>query len=149
MKPFDLKAALAGAKVVSRNGVKILRVVPIPEGKRYQVAAVSEFGQEAFYPASGRYYGGSIDSPYDLIMYEEPKPEPVKRELFINVWQNEVSGCQYANVHTTREAADAERTKSCSNQQKILLGTFPFNFDTPTKTEPKGFFVTPLGLGKF
>lgn len=96
MKPFDLEAAKAGAKIVTRNGkdVKFLLHLPDIEPDSRVVALVNNIVHT--YGENGKLYA---DSPYsselDLFLSEE------KKTIWINYY-----GPHSWSTHSTKELAD-------------------------------------------
>ena len=81
MKPFDLKRALAGDPVVTRDGRKIEFVAHDPKagaGFRILARREGESCASSFY-TDGKHTDG-IELPYDLFM------APTKREAWVNVY---------------------------------------------------------------
>jgi hypothetical protein len=99
MRPFDLKAALAGAPVVMRNGVKIewLAHDPKAPADRRIVARGKESSHHGTWYEDGSFVGGIAQSSSDLFM------ATTKREGWVNVYPG--GGTSW--IHPTKEMADA------------------------------------------
>lgn len=77
MKPFNLADALAGKPVMTRDGMKVIRLIELPEAKpKSRLVAVLEDGETATFNEGGRYYS-MRDSSLDLFM------APTKKEGYI------------------------------------------------------------------
>ena len=67
MKPFNLQAALNGAKVVTRDGKPVTELMKFTTPRPYNlVAAIGGFLFEL--TETGNLNDNKIDSPYDLFM---------------------------------------------------------------------------------
>lgn len=76
MYPFNLKAALAGAKVVTRNGEPVTQLHffdGLPAIKQTIAGVVDQ--ELVSWGADGRYQLGLYDSKFDLFMAEAPEQE--------------------------------------------------------------------------
>lgn len=107
MKPFNLEAAKNGAKVVTRDGIK-LRIICFDSkvnGCPLVVLISDNNGMEvvASYDNHGKFCHSHADTPSssDLFM------APVKKECWINFYG--VDECE-SNTYTTRESADSSAT---------------------------------------
>jgi hypothetical protein len=126
-KPFNLEEALAGKPVVTRGGYKVSQLTKFNGITKFSLVGVVEDGDHCgpihpqTWQPNGRfsYYG---ESGFDLFMeVEEEKQLP---SGYVNVWKNEDGySLPYATFHYTREAAQAERTTSCSGHKKRLVAT--------------------------
>ena len=105
MKPFDLKAALAGAPVVTRDGKAVKWIAHDPgaiESSRVIARIGNATGHEKFYE-SGQTWNWT-ETQSDLFM------APVKREGWVNIYKTP-SGVPYAkcgDIHATEDLAEAE-----------------------------------------
>jgi len=100
MKPFDLEAALAGAPVVTRDGIPVTDLHCFDGAdEAYKVCALVE-GRVVPVHADGRYLSCG-ESSFDLFM------APVKRGGWVNIYQ--WCGKPYCDfvVHATEEEARA------------------------------------------
>lgn len=83
MKPFNLKDALDGKPVVTRNGLKVIRIIHLPEAEEStQVLAVLEGGLTKLYYTSGAFFKSQIHN-LDLFMAE--------KIVWVNLYANRVS----------------------------------------------------------
>ncbi len=108
LKPFNLERALAGDPVVTRAGVKIIRIVHLPEiiDSELKVLTVWENGEQYFYQEDGIYNRHiGVEESYDLFMapfiktgYANIYPAGDKRFLaeIGPVWATE----ELANAHS-------------------------------------------------
>jgi len=127
MQPFNLQAALAGAPVVDGYGEKVTGIVQVPKGNPYQLVGVKDNGTIGTYTIEGVYNPGDPSSRANLFMATE------KRTGYVNIWKNnDIFGVVYANVHYSKEQADAERKTSCSGKGKTLLRQLPFEYEFST-----------------
>lgn len=107
MKPFDLEKAKAGAKVCTRNGLKVEILRFDVKNPNYQIAALitDENGVEYYqnYTKDGKYYGSKTEDHRDLIM------TPSKHKGWLNIYpsDNEFTiGYETGlNVFPTKETA--------------------------------------------
>jgi hypothetical protein len=99
MKPFDLKAALRGEKVVTRDGREVTTVLQ-PDGlaEPYSVAAVIN-GELYSYKADGSYGVNNVCTTHDLLMATKTVT------MFSNIYRDP-TGVFTGSLHET--AADAE-----------------------------------------
>ena len=100
-KPFDLEAAKAGAKVVTRCGSPVRIICFDAAGVEPIVGLVSElFGETPVsYMKNGSYSLVGKSSPLDLCM------APVKRTGWVNIYRNGGGVLTGETVHATREGA--------------------------------------------
>lgn len=132
-KPFNLEAALGGASVVNGHGDKVVQITHFPldpTEDRYCVFGLilHKDGSKDVetYTIDGVYSVSSSnpDSPANLKLVDDT---PEVKETYVNVWQNtDGFSAPYANVHPSKESADAERTVSCSKKPKTLLAQLKF-----------------------
>lgn len=96
LKPFNLEAALNGAKVVTRDGRTVSRVTYFPEikGTDYPVKAIVEDNLQGF-TVDGFYYTRNNESCIDLFL------APKLREGWINIYPH-----GNAVWYQTKEKAD-------------------------------------------
>ena len=71
MKPFDLKAALSGAPVVTRDGREVTQLVRFDGATTYSLAGLLD-GRIYTFTGVGKYSIGS-ENDQDLFMREEPE----------------------------------------------------------------------------
>lgn len=82
MKKFNLERALAGDKVVTRNGQKVNKIVNFDGiGKNKKSIAFVLNGNVFTCKKDGRFKIGNIDSGHDLFMAQ------VKRQGWINIFK--------------------------------------------------------------
>jgi hypothetical protein len=100
MRTFDLKAALRGEKVVTRDGREVTTVL-LPDGlaEPYTVAAVIN-GALYSYTESGVYEVGDRSRPHDLFMATKTVT------MFSNIYRYGTGEAYTGPLHET--AADAE-----------------------------------------
>ena len=97
LKPFDLEKALAGAKVVSRDGIEVTEIKLFESIKHdFKVVAISG-GDVATYTIDGVYSCTKGESKYDLFLAPELKTG------WVNIYPN---GESY--WHETKEGAERE-----------------------------------------
>lgn len=75
-KPFDLEAAKAGAKVVTRSGesVEIVEILSFDgRGSFPIIGYIQDREYPSYWTREGRFYS-SIESVHDLLIVEEEKP---------------------------------------------------------------------------
>ena len=118
MKPFDLEQAKAGAPVITRNGRKARIICFDVKNDTYPMLALVTNSSGVEFPKTytreGKYYAtvnaGAVDakSPYDLFM------GPVKREGWVNLYQNAIaqSGVAVYTVYLTEEQAKLNISKT-------------------------------------
>lgn len=90
LKPFDLRKALAGDPVVTRDGDPVTQLVQFYGmlSSQCRLRGVVKDSIQAF-DAEGRFSGLQHGSRYDLFM------APKKRTLYLNVWKR--SGSSYCS----------------------------------------------------
>lgn len=102
LKPFDLEAAKAGAKVVTREGgeARIICFDLVDENFPLAVAVMNGEGELLErYSINGKYHGDDFEDSEDLLM------APVKREAWVNVYSSAVDEVN-GTVHSSeRDAA--------------------------------------------
>jgi hypothetical protein len=122
-KPFNLEEALAGNPVVTRGGRRLQQLAKFDAATKFPLVGTVE-GEVDQCPQTWRLDGGfdNEESDFDLLMeVEEEKPHV---SGYVNVWKNEDGySVPYATFHYTLEAAQAERTVSCSGHKKRLVTT--------------------------
>lgn len=113
MKKFDLKAAKAGAKVVTRDGndVRIICFDRVCESG--EVVALITHPNESEYVYSYNCQGESHGSALELFM------APVKKEGWINIYRHYSDNKEYVYVHSTEQAALEGASQNCSATVKI------------------------------
>jgi hypothetical protein len=98
MKPFVLEEALAGAKVINGSQDPATDIAYFPsEGSTYKVGAVIN-GGVLFFTVTGNYRNGLRDPERDLFM------APVKKEGWINIYENEETGRTIWKTETAARA---------------------------------------------
>jgi hypothetical protein len=107
MKPFDLKAALRGEKVVTRDGREVTTVLQ-PDGlaEPYTVAAVLNgalysYTESGVYEVGDRYEIGDRFTQHDLFMAAKTVT------MFSNIYRDALGAAYTGALHAT--AADAEK----------------------------------------
>lgn len=113
MKPFDLRAALAGGKVVTRNGCDVLSVKCFPEvTDGFTVCASIRVWPDkiklAFFLPDGKFINDARQSGYDLFMKAE------ERKGWINIYPHrgsrpEVSAFIYDSESEANQFAAVDR----------------------------------------
>ena len=130
-KPFNLQAAVNGAKLVTRDGRPADMKVYVPETKEIVVLIGSDL---YIYNEDGTYFGSDYRIEYDLFLavptlsingYEYPEPERVAPKIgsrywfstlaqddtvHTSVWSDDIIDIRLLRrglVHLTREAAEA------------------------------------------
>lgn len=81
MKPFNLEAALKGAKVVTRSGLEVTQVVKFDVPLRMCVAGV--IGENVFWWTEKGTSSGGRFADLDLMMYEPKK----KKARIVIEWE--------------------------------------------------------------
>lgn len=124
-KPFNLEEALAGKPVVTRSGSRLQQLAKFDAATTFLLAGTveGEIDEEPLtWRLNGQFMHSDAESGLDLFMeVEEEKQLP---SGYVNVWKNEDGySLPYATFHYTREAAQAERTTSCSGHKKRLVAT--------------------------
>ena len=116
MKPFDLKAALRGEKVVTRDGREVTTVLQ-PDGlaEPYTVAAVIN-GELYSYKADGSYSPDDGSRPQDLFM----AAKTVTR--YSNVYLDATGEAYTGMLHKT--AADAKTHATCKAHIAVATVTW-------------------------
>ena len=94
LKPFDPVAAMAGAKVVTRDGQSV-RIICIDAGSRFPVVGLVG-GEPCLYGNSGNYYCDSDTAELDLFM------TPVMVTKWINIYHESTTGY----IYDSKEEAD-------------------------------------------
>lgn len=106
MKPFDIEAAKAGAKVITRDGRDIRIICFNMSGSAYPIVALvcNQDGDENLrtFRRDGVYYPGSVNNE-DLFM------APVKKEGWINLYKNTEVDRNFVAQTIYRTKEDAER----------------------------------------
>ncbi len=118
------------AWVVTRDGRKVVRLAHFPEATKYQVVEVLEHADDepSTLTAEGKFnaYACGVESDWDLFML------PQKRTVFLNVWLNEDHGLPFVQTgpeYYSKEAAQGERTTSCTGNKKKLLKTIEVEYE--------------------
>lgn len=126
-KPFNLQEALAGKPVLFKPysesfPLEKVQSITVLEAPMRKLAVVLTNGAAFFFSEKGNGLGEALFNK--LLMEVE------QRTGYVNVWKNEDGySLPYANVHYTKEAADAERTSSCSGKKKTLIEQLSFQYD--------------------
>ncbi len=100
LKPFNLEKALAGEKVVTRDGRNVVEIVKLnkTEVSRSVIAVIE--GQTWYaYTVDGR-YGTQQYSPFDLLMVS------TKKQGWINIYDNNPTETGRRIFSTKQEAED-------------------------------------------
>ena len=115
MKPFNLKEALEGKPVVTRDGTKITRVVHFPEAtaENLRLIAVKPDGKLYFLCDNGRYLH-KYETEDDLFM------APTKHEGWTNIYHNLSTGVYVSGnvVRPTKE--EAEKASFETSYSKLI-----------------------------
>ena len=107
MKPFDLTAAKAGKPLVTRDGRKARFVGNTGDGRRYSIAAAIDAEKDIeTYTASGRRFGDSEESNFDLFM------APERRTVYVNLYRTSLGGGRGHISRWFHSKEDAEREGS-------------------------------------
>jgi hypothetical protein len=80
MKPFDLEKALAGAKVVTRDGREVTQLTRFDVYGNYPLIGIINKQRESF-QLNGQ-FGDNKESNWDLFM------APEKKSIWINVYED-------------------------------------------------------------
>lgn len=107
MKPFDLQAALAGAPVVTKTGIKVLAIAHLPQAslsfmRVYAVLEGLHGNNVQSYDESGHVGSGH----FDLFM------APKRKTLYINIWKS--PSFHYSTYETLEAAKTAVSTRSAN-----------------------------------
>lgn len=95
--PFDLKAALEGAPVVTRSGRQVSKVFHAPELREpYELLSIIN-GRVGLHYADGSFYKRA-EPHYDLFM--APPPPPKTETRWLNLYTDN------RTVHTSKDKAD-------------------------------------------
>jgi hypothetical protein len=103
MKPFDLKAALRGEKVVTRDGREVSNVTHFPVADTESVIAVIE-GHIYTFTSAGLYYEEDDQSIHDLFMATKTVT------MFCNIYRDATFEAYTGALHETAEDAKAHVT---------------------------------------
>ena len=118
MKPFDLEAAKAGEKVVTRDGSLVRIVCFDVESSTHPILAlvkgscpseheiIIDFTERGTSRADG-------DSDWDLFM------APVKREGWINIYKHEGTYDCISRISETKDDAECSRGQDCVATVKV------------------------------
>jgi hypothetical protein len=116
MKPFNLEAAKAGAKVVTRDGRDVRILALDLNCKGSPVVAAVHTGHEEYveaYSEDGSYFATG-ESCFDLMM------EAVKKEFWINTYpESSISEVISRTVYADRLTAKLEAAPHCTGQTKV------------------------------
>lgn len=111
MKPFNLEAALSGAKVVTRDGREVTEIYLFKNTAiEYPLAAIIDGGVHCF-SKSGSDYSNNEESGYDLFM------AGTKREGWVNIYSADIDflgpdvTAGASHIFPTKEIAD-ERSQN-------------------------------------
>lgn len=110
MKPFNLEAALAGEKVVTREGTLVTEIHEFRKARgEYRVAALVN-DRILEYTPKGRYSAvGQGEYTVDLFML------PTKKEGWVNLYLDSGNGCSEtfsSSIYVTEQQAITETTDS-------------------------------------
>lgn len=107
MKPFDLQAALAGAKVQTRDGREVTELYFFKTAKNKETFPVSACvdGKIISFTKNGKWGSQGSINESDLFMVSE------KKEYWINVWRsiNGNIGCSSIPFLSKTDALDIRR----------------------------------------
>ncbi len=99
LKPFNLEKALAGEKVVTRDGRNVVEIVKLSKAVGSQsVIAVKEDGSWASYTSDGYSWAEGSLSDNDLFM------APTKKQGWVNIYK-QVGNTYVATVYLSEEEA--------------------------------------------
>lgn len=96
MKPFDLEKALAGEKVVTRDGTEVTQITEFDCKSPWKVHALV-MGNVEVYKEDGSYHEDKEESVNDLFM------APTKLSGFINVYTDDT-----ITIHETKQSAEID-----------------------------------------
>lgn len=82
MSPFDLEKALAGAKVVTRDGREVTQLTKFDVRGDFPLTGIIQNKRESF-KLNGK-YSDHIESHYDLFM------APQKQSIWVNVYEGDI-----------------------------------------------------------
>ena len=102
MKKFNLKEALAGAKVVTRDGDEVTDLHKFNVEDKHPVVGVL-LGQIQSWTTDGEYWGSDVKHNRDLFMHVEPQ------RIWVNVHRFPDERLFVGNGYSTREEALAAR----------------------------------------
>jgi hypothetical protein len=113
MRTFDLRAALRGEKVVTRDGREVTTVLQ-PNGVTdlYTVAAVVD-GEIETYTSDGHFHGSKSESGCDLFMASKTVT------VFCNIYRDATGEAYTGQLYET--AADAEM--NATGKTRIAVAT--------------------------
>ena len=119
MRTFDLKAALRGETVVTRDGREVTTVLQ-PDGLAEPYTVVAVIGGELYsYTADGSYEVGDDSRPHDLFMAAKTF------KAFCNVYRDATGEAYTGQLHET--AAGAEKNAivySCKGHIAVATVTW-------------------------
>lgn len=101
MKPFDLQKALAGEKVITRDGREVTQLVKFDAVNSESVYGVVQ-GVIRTWTNAGKYFGG-ITSDTDLFM------APKETTYWVNVYRSERHGLAVGSILFISEGEARER----------------------------------------
>lgn len=117
MKPFNLAEALAGKRVVTRDGRKVLKIVDMG-CQTFPIVAVLEGEEEwpILFNKDGSWDrpGMNANSKYDLFMASE------KREYWVNVYKNASGYTFLGDTYSNEQEAVNADTNTRSNSIKYI-----------------------------
>lgn len=113
MKPFDLKQALAGAKVVTRDGREVTQMVVFDLAEPTYIVHAVVAGIVKSYTKDGEFDHTSKDHDNDLFMYDESKI----LEGWVNVYSDGFGSDVFASE---KEAVEAAYTPELVTRIKII-----------------------------
>ena len=120
MKPFDLKAALAGEPVVTRKGDRV-RIIHIPERVEEPVLVVFRNGNTYTTNAEGRwcwYNNSDGEHAMDLLM------APKEQTFYLNFYK----GQSVAHIYKDRDLA-RQNAMVCSKPDERLAIAVPVTIE--------------------
>jgi hypothetical protein len=103
MKPFNLEAALAGAKVMNGLGKPVTDIAYLPSSNcRYRVYAVIDMEVSQYTEAGYLFHSGNNDFTRDLFM------APVMSEGWINIYKGgRIGHCLYKTEEEARASSSS------------------------------------------
>ena len=109
MKPFDLEKALAGAKVVTRDGREVTQLTKFDVRGDFPLTGIIQNQRESF-KLNGK-YSDHIESHYDLFM------APQKQSIWVNVYSSE-KGKLFCLTYYSKQ--EANKSQSSANFIKTI-----------------------------
>lgn len=121
-EPFDLEKALAGAKVVTRDGREVVKVYHIPEAAEdKRLLGVMSDGEVESYCEGGAYWNDARGSKHDLFL-SVPEPKEVKTTMWMNAWIGNGEFYLHISAAKAHEAAKfCEHNYSSIAEEVVLI----------------------------